>query len=408
MSELQKLEKLVEQFIKQNIIKESSTKIDSSYTHFLLDKETNKILNGWNYSGEDSFAIAQHVNNDLKDMGVDKKTVSVLSVQKLKTMGIDPFDSSNWKTQGVKESSDGPLNTELDKHNMDINKLAMKKPGEDKLSMLVDKLLDGELNTNPSNLKKLKVALTSSNHPDKKAALELIDKKLKNMQEDTIVATTTGDTTSATPDQKKKIQIAAAKGDTVKVVKKGVTMTEEVDEINKQEDKESVEGETDTPRSPNKLSNDIEDGIKDALKALLDSSETSEDSKYKKYSNDVMKHLNKALEAFNKINAHETKLSEEAQIQDEKEGNKAVDTVQKHLAKKVRNKEDVPHIMKKYAGVVKKLKDRPTEKITDAVWKHVLKEGFSNKTEFETDIHRLKDSINKIHNLSIKHGFIKK
>jgi len=199
--------------------------------------------------------------------------------------------------------------------------------------------------------------------------------------EDTIISTTSGDTSTATADQKKKIQIAASKGDVVKLVKKGTMVTEKEEQIeqdHKDNEEQPVESEP-KPKSPNKLSNEIEEHIQSALTSLFDSSEVSDDNKYKKLSNDVLKHLNRALEAFNKINLHDTKLSEEAQVKDEKEGEKAVLTVQKHLAKKVRDKNDVPMIMDKYSSLIKKLKDKPTDKVADAIWKHVLKEGFIKK-----------------------------
>ncbi len=274
-------------------------KVDKTYTHFALDKASNKIITGWEYKDLDAQSIAYYTKMDLKDMDIKPSEVSILSVKGLKAKGIDPFNWDSWKRQGV--------------------------------------------------------------------------------DEDTIISTTSGDASTATPDQKKKIQMATAKGDAVKVVKKGTMVTEKTDPIeqdHKDNEEQPVES-TPKPKSPNKLSNEIEEHIQSALTILFDSSEGSDDNKYKKLSNDVLKHLNRALEAFNKINLHDTKLSEEAQVKDEKEGEKAVLTVQKHLAKKVKDKNDIPMIMNKYSNLVKKLKDKPTDKVADAIWKHVLKEGKS-------------------------------
>lgn len=179
------------------------------------------------------------------------------------------------------------------------------------------------------------------------------------VDEDTVIATATGDQSSATTDQKKKIQAATAKGDAVKIIKKGTTITEN-EELSLQE------------------STGIKSVI-DKVTAAHDELEklagTIQDNKYQKYATSAMKHLENAESVLGDIHLREQALSEEAAEADKKMGDKYVKDLQKHLSKKFKNKDDVSQIMKKYDQVARKLKDKEPEKVSEAIWTHFINES---------------------------------
>lgn len=71
-------------------------KVNKKYTHFIVDKKTNKILNGFDYKGLDNSSIQDYFMEDLKDMGLNKRDVSLSTAKSLLSKNIDPFDKSNW------------------------------------------------------------------------------------------------------------------------------------------------------------------------------------------------------------------------------------------------------------------------------------------------------------------------
>jgi len=84
--------RLIENIIRE-ILKES--KINKKYTHFAIDKKTNKIVNGWEYKNLDSESIKQYTKMDLKDQFPDRKPSEFKILSKSK-VSVDPFDSKNW------------------------------------------------------------------------------------------------------------------------------------------------------------------------------------------------------------------------------------------------------------------------------------------------------------------------
>jgi hypothetical protein len=79
----------------RNVLNEN---IDKTYTHFLVDKKSNRILSGWDYMGLDPESIKEYTRMDIKDMFPDSKLseFTVVSKDNLKRKGVDPFDESNW------------------------------------------------------------------------------------------------------------------------------------------------------------------------------------------------------------------------------------------------------------------------------------------------------------------------
>jgi hypothetical protein len=79
----------------RNVLNEN---IDKTYTHFLVDKKSNRILSGWDYMGLDPESIKEYTRMDIKDMFPDSKLseFKVISKKFLISKGIDPFKESNW------------------------------------------------------------------------------------------------------------------------------------------------------------------------------------------------------------------------------------------------------------------------------------------------------------------------
>jgi hypothetical protein len=84
--------RLIENIIRE-VIKES--KINKDYTHFAIDKKTNKIVNGWEYKNLDSESIKEYTKMDLEDQFSDREP-SEFKILKKSKLKVDPFDIKNW------------------------------------------------------------------------------------------------------------------------------------------------------------------------------------------------------------------------------------------------------------------------------------------------------------------------
>lgn len=82
--------------LNESSAKINEAKVNKKYTHFIVDKKTNKILNGFDYKGLDNSSIQDYFMEDLKDMGLNKRDVSLSTAKSLMSRNIDPFDKSNW------------------------------------------------------------------------------------------------------------------------------------------------------------------------------------------------------------------------------------------------------------------------------------------------------------------------
>lgn len=73
---------------------------NSNYTHFAVNKATGKIVNGWDYAGEDPEDLRQfkrdYFISDLLDYELNPKEYKILTAKSLMRMGIDPNDDNNW------------------------------------------------------------------------------------------------------------------------------------------------------------------------------------------------------------------------------------------------------------------------------------------------------------------------
>ena len=82
----------------RRIIRESSE--EDNYTHFAVNKETKKIVNGWDYSGYEPSELRQfkrdYFFDDLEDYDLNPKDYTSVTRAYLERQGIDPNDQSNW------------------------------------------------------------------------------------------------------------------------------------------------------------------------------------------------------------------------------------------------------------------------------------------------------------------------
>jgi hypothetical protein len=159
--------------------------INPNYTHFAIDKETNKIVNGWEYDSDmDKESITYYCKIDIIDMDLNPKDIKVLTTKFLMSKGIDPFNTDNWinltdlnltkndKTleEGICEGCKKSI-CECDK-TMYESKIVKKKKIVLKESDLI-KLIETIINEDVPNIK-------PKNKKINKASTDETDKKIKN------------------------------------------------------------------------------------------------------------------------------------------------------------------------------------------------------------------------------------
>ena len=76
-----------------------------NFTHFAVNKYTNLIVDGWDYSGYDTNDLKVNKNdyfyNDLKDNGFNPKAYKILTFNGCQKCGIDPNNNVNYSNTGV-------------------------------------------------------------------------------------------------------------------------------------------------------------------------------------------------------------------------------------------------------------------------------------------------------------------
>ena len=77
-----------------------SFKNNQNYSHFAVNKATNKIVNGWDYSEYDPSELRQfkkdYFDVDMVDYGFNPKDYKIVTGKYLLRQGIDPDDNNNW------------------------------------------------------------------------------------------------------------------------------------------------------------------------------------------------------------------------------------------------------------------------------------------------------------------------
>lgn len=238
-----------------------------------------------------------------------------------------------------------------------------------------------------------------------------------DLDEKTVISSTDGTEKTLTSDQKKKVQMAADGGDTVSIKKKGAPIAEADDAeyeyiiVDSKSDNKKVGGpyktsriahgiadkkdseygavryivqsvkkasvkESDTelnendinPSQPSEIN--VAEAIDSAISSLSQTSESTENATYKRLAEKTLRILNTAKEAY-------SKLAEKMSLDEEKDTDKHVEQVKKHLGKKFKDKKDLEPVMAKYHKVAKKLSSvtKDPVKTADALWKHILKEN---------------------------------
>lgn len=213
---------------------------------------------------------------------------------------------------------------------------------------------------------------------------KIVDEVLQELEETTIISTPSGTTKDQTPDQKKQAQDASLKGDTVKIVKKGMKIQEEKDEDT--EDHQEPDGDEcdDKEHIELSVSEHAAKHIQEAIDVLSKLSE-SEDKKAQRFSTNTINLLAKAKTALENLQQHENKLTEQKAAEESKAGEKHLKAVEKALAKTIKNKDIVAKIMKKVPvekaiEMQKKAgKELDPGKVAEAILKVSLKESFDKK-----------------------------
>lgn len=79
-----------------------------SNTHYAVHKPSNTIVFAWDYSGYDTAELRQYSNDyfkqDLVDMGMNPKEITILTRKSCAKRGIDPTDDSCWSNYPLTES----------------------------------------------------------------------------------------------------------------------------------------------------------------------------------------------------------------------------------------------------------------------------------------------------------------
>lgn len=88
-----------------DVLNEALNEVDENYTHFAVNKRTNLIVNGWDYSGYDSDELRQFKKDyfiqDLIDYDFNPKDYKILTRQGCIKQGINPDDMQNcWSNRG--------------------------------------------------------------------------------------------------------------------------------------------------------------------------------------------------------------------------------------------------------------------------------------------------------------------
>lgn len=98
----QQLIKLIKESV-SNILKEGVN--NNNYTHFAVNKQTNLIVNGWDYSDYDNSELRQYKYDyffiDLIDNDFNPKEYKILTKKGCLKQGIDPDNDLQWSNDGL-------------------------------------------------------------------------------------------------------------------------------------------------------------------------------------------------------------------------------------------------------------------------------------------------------------------
>ena len=91
--------------------------VDPTYTHFAVNKNTGRIVTGWDYGDTDKESIIYYSKIDLKDMDLDPKDFKISTKRFLLNKGVDPMDSDNWEQTIHIDNLSSDMNEETTEEN---------------------------------------------------------------------------------------------------------------------------------------------------------------------------------------------------------------------------------------------------------------------------------------------------
>lgn len=125
--------------------------INPKYTHFVIRKSDNKVVDGWDYKGLDNDEIKHWVKIDLKDNFPDQKPseFTILTKAGLIKKGIDPNNTESWYKLDEQDNHEWEKETEplaeakrkaVEKHLKEIDKLGEIASVAHKIEKINEKL----------------------------------------------------------------------------------------------------------------------------------------------------------------------------------------------------------------------------------------------------------------------------
>lgn len=383
------IKSLIESVVKEEMAKLDEAKpfkVNPKYNVFALDKATNKIINGWELDKKDPENMADYIKKtsdflkmDLKDLDVKPKDVSMARTETLKAKGIDPFNWENWKKpdadvkEGLFDKKEEGVSSDLVNSLIRLSKTKGQEFTKEKATQVIKDTLPKVKQTPPGGRQLSSDGLAAAIYTQYNTVKEAI-------------------TTIVTPDGKtltsaQQAQVKTAKPGSTIVTKKAGEITEEA-ELDEKKDKPAEDvppvedkpiEDAPAPAEGGSLSVELNKHISSAIDAAAKCIQDSGDKKYEKVLGKVLKNLTAAQVALEDVQAHETKLAEEAAVAAEKTNASYTKDLRKILKKYFKNPEHIEQVVKKYGKVIKQSTDKPVEKIAEMITAHALREGLVQK-----------------------------
>ena len=116
-------------------------KVNKKYAYFAVNKETNKIVDGFEIV-DDVESLKYYAKIDLEDNDLNPKDYNILSAKTLKSRGIDPYNWDSWAKTGEYEKG-GTLEAKMKKKLSESLELPMELaiyvPSTDKANIIISK-----------------------------------------------------------------------------------------------------------------------------------------------------------------------------------------------------------------------------------------------------------------------------
>jgi hypothetical protein len=191
-------------------LKESEEVSNPQYSHYAVDKTTNKIITGWDYSDIDSDELnlfkGDYFSVDVKDMGFNPKETKILTKNSLTKRGINPQDITHWLNTGesneisdedlessaeyfdsLKEYKEDETTKKIDNSELNFLERIYKKTPTEKIKKMIDSLkkelnftgkVGSEINLTESQMRSVKVTFENGETID--TSINGTDEEIKN------------------------------------------------------------------------------------------------------------------------------------------------------------------------------------------------------------------------------------